>query len=211
VNPRFVHSVEYDFFKFCRLSSHPAGQTDPPTYASNTVLPSMPPPSCTVANDQSDSVSSPPPIDAKTREEKRYTLPNHKAPRFTPFTSPWVAARLKDDPDKAVSILNVWSHPRRQKEINRQTVDDINLLGETEAIEAIEELKNPRRFVRGTKGMKLELDANIMTLDSRSEHKTRALLDSGCEGSCIDVKYVHTGKNEPYLSHINLNINLNKN
>jgi hypothetical protein len=59
-----------------------------------------------------------------------------------------------------------------------------------EAIEAIEELKDPRCFVRGTKGMKLELDANVVTLDSRSEHKIRALLDSGCEGSCMDVKYV---------------------
>ena len=109
-------------------------------------------PSCTVPiplpQSQSDSVLPPPPmIETKQREEKRYTLPNHKPPRFTPFTSPWVAARLKDDPNKAVSILNVWSHPKHHIEINQQTVDNINLLGETEAIEAIEELKNSRRFI----------------------------------------------------------------
>ena len=38
--------------------------------------------------------------------------------------------------------------------------------------------------------MKLEFNTNIVTLDSRSEHKARALLDSGCKGSCIDVKYI---------------------
>jgi hypothetical protein len=41
--------------------------------------------------------------------------------------------------------------------------------------------------VRGTK---LSFNANIVTLDNLSEHKANALLDSGCEGSCIDIKYV---------------------
>ena len=45
---------------------------------------------------------------------------------------------------------------------NQQMIDDINLLGETEAIEAIEDLKNSRHFIQGTKGMKLEFDTNIV-------------------------------------------------
>jgi hypothetical protein len=57
-------------------------------------------------------------------------------------------------------------------------------------VEAVEELQNPRVFVRGTKGSKLSLTTTIVTLDTRSEHKAAALLDSGCEGSCIDIKYV---------------------
>jgi hypothetical protein len=158
------------------------GQTDPLTYATDTVPSSMPP-SCTVpippSQSQSDFVSPPSPIDANQKEEKRYTLPNHKTPQFTPFTSQWVAVRLKDDPDKAVSILNIWSHPKQQIEVNRQLVNDINLLGETEAVEAIEELKNSRHFIRGTKGKKLEFDSSIITLDSQSEYKACALLDSG--------------------------------
>src|SRR5436190_5393137 len=52
------------------------------------------------------------------------------------------------------------------------------------------ELKKPRVFVRGTSGSKLSLESNIVTLDTREEHVADTLLDSGCEGSCIDIKYV---------------------
>ena len=55
---------------------------------------------------------------------------------------------------------------------------------------AIKELKEPRVFVRGTRGSKLTLKSTIMTLDTRSEHSTEVLLDSGCQGSCININYV---------------------
>ena len=140
---------------------------------------------------ESTPVSSAPLHGAKQQEEKRYTLPNHRTPRFTPFTSQWIAARLKDQPEeRAIPILRNWAHPKRHMEINRQTMDDINRLSEGDAVDAIEELKEPRRFIRGTRGTKLSFNANIVTLDTRAEHKANALLDSGCEGSCIDVKYV---------------------
>jgi hypothetical protein len=52
-------------------------------------------------------------------EEKRYTLPNHKTPQFTPFTAPWVVERLKDQPEEqAIPILRNWAHPKRHMEIN---------------------------------------------------------------------------------------------
>jgi hypothetical protein len=98
--------------------------------------------------------------------------------------------QLRDDPEKAVSILNIWSHPKHSMEINRQMVDKINLLGESDVIDAIEELSKPRRFVRGTKGLKLSFNTTIVALDTRAEHKADALLDSRCKGSCINVKYV---------------------
>ena len=169
---------------------------DPLTYASNIVPPSMPPTStCTVPASESIPISPPPPIEAKQEEEKRYTLPNRKPPRFTPFSAPWVAARLKDEPEaRAIPILRNWSHPKRYDEINSDVIIQINRLSETLAIEAVEELKEPYKFVRGTKGTKLSLRANITTLDTRAEHTADALIDSGCEGSCIDVKYVIQNK-----------------
>ena len=152
---------------------------------------SMPPtsicsPPCTISDtlSQSNSVSS------AQREEKRYTLPNHPTPRFTPFTAPWVAARLKENPDRAIGILRNWAHPRRHREISRQTIEDINLLRDGDAVDALKELENPRVFKRGNKGLKLNLQTTIVTLDNRTEHTADALIDSGCEGSCIDVKYV---------------------
>ena len=124
-------------------------------------------------------------------EEKRYTLPNHKTPQFTPFTAPWVVERLKDQPEeRAIPILRNWAHPKRHMEINRQTIDVINKLNDGEAVDAVEELKEPRVWIRGTKGSKLSFKANIIALDTRAEHEANALLDSGCEGSCIDIKYV---------------------
>ena len=152
---------------------------------------SMPPtsicsPPCTISDtlSQSNSVSS------AQREEKRYTLPNHPTPRFTPFTAPWVAARLKENPDRAIGILRNWAHPRRHREISRQTIEDINLLRDGDAVDALKELENPRVFKRGNKGLKLNLQTTVVTLDNRTEHTADALIDSGCEGSCIDVKYV---------------------
>jgi hypothetical protein len=123
-----------------------------------------------------DSILPPPMTKAKLKEEKRYTLPHQKPPWFTPFTSPWVAVQLKDDPEKAVSILNIWSHPKCSMEIIQQMVDKINLLEESDAIDAIEELLKPQRFIWGTKGLKLSFDTTIVALDTRDKHKANTLL-----------------------------------
>jgi hypothetical protein len=81
-------------------------------------------------------------------EEKRYTLPKQQRPRFAPFTAPWVVERLKDQPEeRAIPILRVWAHPKRHMEINRQTIDVINKLNDGEAVDAIEELKDPQVFI----------------------------------------------------------------
>ena len=58
-------------------------------------------------------------------------------------------------------------------------------------MQAVKELKEPHTFVRGTHGSKLTLQSTVLTLDTQDENTAEALLDSGCEGSCIDVKYVH--------------------
>src|SRR6202042_3565152 len=87
-----------------------------------------------------------------------------------------------------------WSHPKRYDEINSDVIIQINRLSESLTVEAVEELKEPYKFVRGTKGTKLSLRANITTLDTQVEHTANALIDSGCEGSCIDVKYVIRNK-----------------
>ena len=62
------------------------------------------------------------------------------------------------------------------------------------AIAALMELKKPHIFIRGSRGSKLTLKSTIMTLDTRDEKVAEALIDSGCERSCIDCKYVHEHK-----------------
>jgi hypothetical protein len=123
-------------------------------------------------------------------QKEEPTLPHRHLVGHTPFTTPWVVARLRDSPSQATGILRSWSHKQRGAKINDQTISEINRLNTTIAIEAIEELRKPRVFIRGTKGTKLSFGTTIITLDTRAEHKANTLLDSGCEGSCIDVKYV---------------------
>src|SRR5204862_1337345 len=122
----------------------------------------------------------------------RTPSPPHLIPfkRHTPFSAPWITACLRDDPKRAIPLLRNWSHSKRFREINTTTVGEINALSEDDALAAVMELKKPRVFVRGTRGSKLSLKANIRTLDTQEEHVADVLLDSGCEGSCIDIKYV---------------------
>jgi hypothetical protein len=54
----------------------------------------------------------------------------------------------------------------------------------------IKELKEPRLFVRGTCGQKLSLKVGLATLEALEQHQADTLVDSGCEGSCIDIKYI---------------------
>src|SRR5277367_5465877 len=152
VKSRFPHSVEMDFFSFCSISSPTPEPMDSATPIPTTVpLPitasPMPPIICTVPSLISESIStSPAPLDdAKIEEEKRYMLPKQVKPRFTPFTSPWIAARLQDQPEeRAIPLLRNWAHPKCYMEINRQTIIDINKLSDGNAVDAVEELKQPQ-------------------------------------------------------------------
>ena len=110
--------------------------------------------------------------------------------RYLPYSAEWTVARLRDSPSCAIPLLRSWSHSRRFREINPMTVQQINALPMDKAITALMELKKPRIYVRGSRGSKLTLKSTIMTLDTRDEKVVEALIDSGCEGSCIDVKYV---------------------
>ena len=197
VKLRLPHSVELDFFAFfSNTPSIPPEQTDSPTPTPPIVpvpmpAPTMPPSTCTIPTSESIPISPAPDGTTKLEEERRYTLPNQPEVHYVPFTAPWIAARLHDQPEeRAVALLRDWAHPRRVREIDRQTTIEINRLCDGDAIDAIEELRSSRRFVRGTRGTKLSFNANIVTLDNLSKHKTNALLHSGCEGSCIDIKYV---------------------
>ena len=70
------------------------------------------------------------------------------------------------------------------------TINSINGLSHDDAIKTLNDLKKRHAFVCGTKGRKLSITTTVTAVDTNAEHKATALLDSGCEGSCIDTKYV---------------------
>jgi hypothetical protein len=67
-------------------------------------------------------------------------------------------------------------------------------MDEPTAIAVIQELREPQIFKKGTSGSKLNLKVTVITLDTMCKLKATALLDSGCEGSCIDIDFVQENK-----------------
>ena len=99
--------------------------------------------------------------------------------------------RLQEDPlPTALAVLSTWSHRTRNREITKNVIDSTQQLLSTEdAASAVKELRQPKSYIPGTKGSKLQLRVILTLLDDRSL-ETNALLDSGSTGSCINRKYV---------------------
>src|SRR5213075_2213706 len=143
---------------------------------------------------QSPSLAPPPPASeppsASTESPAEMSPTTGTFKRHKVNSAHWTLARLRDSPSRALPLLRLWSHPRRFREMTDTTVEEIKALSDDLAIKALNELKIGRAFVRGTRGTKLSLKTTVMALSTRSENAAEALLDSGCEGSCIDAKYV---------------------
>lgn len=111
--------------------------------------------------------------------------------RKLPFSAPWVIQRIKEDPvDKALTQLRIWMPERRREEADEDMVIKIRQLSDTDAASALKTLRKPRMFIRGSKGMQLDVTAILQTLDTLETFKVKGLVDSGCTGSCIDSKFV---------------------
>jgi hypothetical protein len=81
------------------------------------------------------------------------------------------------------------SHSQRQLEATEDVLVQLNKLTIEDATDAIQELRGPKRFIRGT-GKSLSLTAQLSTLDDQRQFSLRALVDSGCTGSSIDTGFV---------------------
>ena len=145
---------------------------------------------CTVPTASNDTISLPSSAILEEEPNEQESPHRHCHKQHPPFSKQWVVARLKDSPDEAIPILRNWSHNKRYREINKVTVDLINQLEESKAIEALDDLRQPHTFVRGSKGRKLSIISTITTLDTRKEHQAQTLIDCGCEGSCVHQRFV---------------------
>jgi hypothetical protein len=107
---------------------------------------------------------------------------------------PWIADQLKNRGSRAITILRENSHTKRHLEINDDLITELNGLSETATLEAIEELWKPHFFSKGTNGKKLSLKTTFITTDTQQEFTVGVLIDSGCEGSCINSDFVRRNK-----------------
>jgi hypothetical protein len=108
-----------------------------------------------------------------------------------PYSNKWTLTHLQNHSIRSISILRKWSHSKRHREITRNTIQEICALDAREALKALNDLKKPHVYVRGTRGSKLEIQTQLIAADTRKEFTARALIDSGCVGSCIDIKFAN--------------------
>lgn len=108
-----------------------------------------------------------------------------------PFTAPWVIRRIRDDElDNALTQLRIWMPEKRREEVDTDLVNNLRQLKDEEALTAMKMLRKPRMFIRGSKGLQLDIPVLLQAVDTLSSFKVQGLLDSGCTGSCIDKKFV---------------------
>jgi hypothetical protein len=66
-----------------------------------------------------------------------------------PGTAMWVAQRLAEaKEEQRIGILSAWVHTQRKAEVTQETIEEINGLSDEDAVEALKELRLPRRYIR---------------------------------------------------------------
>ena len=75
-------------------------------------------------------------------------------------------------------------------ELSNDLIRQLKVLPENEAVSALDELQKPKRFVRGRGGRQLLIPAQVTMTSINQTIAVKALVDSGCVGSCIDRGFV---------------------
>ena len=75
-------------------------------------------------------------------------------------------------------------------EIGEQTIKDINSLPEQDALWYIRNLRDKPWQVRATRKNQMDVSGIVITMDTFDRHLMKALIDSGCTGSCINKEFV---------------------
>jgi len=95
--------------------------------------------------------------------------------RHPPNSVRWTAQRLHEDKiETAKAILSLWTHPGRQLEVSEIAIAELNQLPDDDVVEALKELRKPKRYVQGTGGRKLTMRVIVTTLDDNHSHETQA-------------------------------------
>ena len=62
----------------------------------------------------------------------------------------WTAQRILEEPtNKAIGILKLWIHPKREAEVTEEMVALLNDLSNYDVVRALGQLKEPKKHVRG--------------------------------------------------------------
>ena len=100
--------------------------------------------------------------------------------------------RRVHDQNVKVAIRDLKTYARKDRgiEIEEQTIKDINSLPERDALWYIRNLRDKPRQVRATGKNQMDVSGVVVTMDTLDRHSMKALIDSGCTGSCINEDFV---------------------
>ena len=106
----------------------------------------------------------------------------------------WTAQRILEEPtDKAIGILKLWIHPKREAEAMEELIALLNNLSNYNIVRALGQLREPKKYIRGkttTKTNRLNINVLAKTLDDGRRFSIKSLLDCRSTGSCVDKKSV---------------------
>ena len=62
----------------------------------------------------------------------------------------WTVQRILEEPtDKAIGILKLWIHPKREAEATEEMIALLDDLSDYDVVQALGQLKEPKRHIRG--------------------------------------------------------------
>jgi hypothetical protein len=93
----------------------------------------------------------------------------------TTHTASWVAQRIHEEPiPTAIGVLSAWTHPKRYKEADEITIEQLNQLTDEEVMLALKEFTQPKQYIQGTGGNKLSIHTIFTSLDKQTIIETNA-------------------------------------
>src|ERR1700722_4946863 len=126
------------------------------------------------------------------KPEMRHSLQRRfRGQKMSPGTAQWLAQRLAEaKEEERTGILGLWVHPKRQPEVTQQTATELNGLSDEEVVEALYELRQPKKIIKGKGGAQMTIPIHLQTMDGNQNFRVDALLDSGSTGSCISERFI---------------------
>ncbi|PFH44787.1 hypothetical protein AMATHDRAFT_134011, partial [Amanita thiersii Skay4041] len=101
----------------------------------------------------------------------------------------WVTGRIwSEKKEEAIRTLQQYTHNKRTSEVMGEL---INQLHKNDALMAIYELKNKPTIVCTSGNHQMDIKAVVSTINTFQTFEVKALLDSGCMGSCINQDSVN--------------------
>ena len=91
-----------------------------------------------------------------------------------------------EKPFMIIRDLKLWVHESQKEEIIPELVKDLITMTPDEQKIYLSYLKRPK-IIRTTGKRQMDLPVTIHTMDTVESFTIKALLDSGCTGSCINV------------------------